>query len=129
MELAQNIRWIRLLSGKTQDEFAKIVGSNRAAYVTYETGRTIPNELILSKIAAIAGISIRELESTDLKTLNINVVNPDTKQMEYVLTPGSETIEVKELKERLSDLEKEAQKLQAENNLLKELMSSQLEKR
>lgn len=129
MELAQNIRWIRLLSGKTQDEFAKIVGSNRAAYVTYETGRTIPNELILSKIAAIAGINIQQLESVDLKTLNINVVNPDTKQMEYVLTPGSETIEVKELKERLSDLEKEAQKLQAENNLLKELMSSQLEKR
>ena len=139
LRIGANIRWIRLLAGDNLAVFAQKIGINGKVPADslsgYEKGRSQPNKLVLSRIAKIANITLQQLETTDLSKMDINVVNPDTKEMEFKLTTGKETEQVKDLEKKLeetkkqkSELEMEALKLRAENNLLKELVSKQLEK-
>lgn len=116
--LAHNIKWVRLLSGKKQGEFAELIGATKDTLYTYESGRSRPNDLILSKISDIAKVSIDDLINSDLRNKQINVVNPDTKKVEYTL---SNNTQVQELREMLIRME-------AENKLLKELLEKQLQK-
>ncbi|HEY9703296.1 MAG TPA: helix-turn-helix transcriptional regulator [Allocoleopsis sp.] len=115
---SHNLKWVRLLSGKTQAEYARQIGVSKEAYYTYESGRTIPNEYILSKISTISKISIDELLNKNLRESQVNVINPDTKEVDFTLTNSTQ---VQELKEMLIRLE-------AENKLLKELLEKQLQK-
>jgi transcriptional regulator with XRE-family HTH domain len=126
LQIGSNIRWIRLLRGETQEQFGRQIGCSKDALATYEKGRTIPNELIKSKIATIAGITIEELETQDLKNKTINVINPDTKLVEFTLrntTPDNGTDEKEqELMKRIIELETEVK-------VLKEMNDKLLEKR
>ena len=51
-------RRIRTIRGdRTQAEFAKIVGVSRAALANYETGRTIPSDFVILKMANAVGVA------------------------------------------------------------------------
>ena len=77
LHLSDNIRYIRLLSGKTQTEFAELVGATKDTLYTYEKGKAKPNELVLSKISKIAGVTLEQLLEKDLKKQEIKVIDPE----------------------------------------------------
>ena len=108
--LATNIKWIRLLKGLSQAEFGHLLGVSKDAVYTYEVGRTVPNAALLSKIATMAGVSISDLAKKNLKDLTVNVINPDTKKVEFTLAPNGANQQEKELKhlqEMLAEKEKQ----------------------
>jgi len=110
LHLAKNIKWIRLLSGKKQTEFAVILGITDDQLYTYESGKAKPNSVVKGKIATIAGITIEDLENTDIKKQTVQVINPDTKKVEFTLAPNGANQHEKELKhlqEMLAEKEKQ----------------------
>ncbi|CAB4140678.1 HipB Predicted transcriptional regulators [uncultured Caudovirales phage] len=123
LQISQNIRWLRLLSGLRQDDFAKKIGCKSGALRTYENGRTVPNELIQQKLCELYGITQHELNNADLKKKEIHVINPDTKSVEFTLTNTTQTNgKEQELSVRVIELETEVK-------LLKELIEKLIEKR
>lgn len=124
MQLAENIKWIRLLKGLSQAKFGDLLEVSKDAVYTYEVGRTVPNAALLSKIATMAGVSISDLQNKDLKNQTIHVINPDTKKVEFTLAPNGanqQEIELKHLRELLK-AEKE------KNELLKQLVEKSSKK-
>lgn len=109
LHLAGNIKWIRLLSGKKQTEFAVILGITEDQLYTYEKGIAKPNSVVKGKIAAIAGITLEELEKTDIKKTTVQVINPDTKKVEFTLAPNGANQHEKEL-EHLRQMLQEKEK-------------------
>lgn len=110
LHLAKNIKWIRLLSGKKQTEFAVILGITEDQLYTYENGKAKPSSVVKEKIATIAGISVTDLEELDIKKRTIQVINPDTKKVEFTLAPNGANQHEKELKhlqEMLAEKEKQ----------------------
>lgn len=110
MQLAENIKWIRLLKGLSQEKFGGLLGVSKDAVYTYEVGRTVPNASLLSKIATMAGVSISDLENKDLKSQTIHVINPDTKKVEFTLAPNGanqQEIQVEHLRQLLQEKEKQ----------------------
>lgn len=57
LHLFNNIRYIRLLAGKTQTEFGELIGCSKDSVYTYEKGKATPDELILSKISKMCRYS------------------------------------------------------------------------
>ena len=123
-KLAENIKWIRLLKGLSQAEFGAIFKVSKDAIYTYESGRTVPNAAILSKLATMAGISISDLENKDLKQLDVNVINPDTKKVEFTLAPNGANQHEKEIEHLRELLKAEKEK----NELLKQLVEKSSKK-
>lgn len=109
LHLAKNIKWIRLLSGKKQTEFAVILGITEDQLYTYESGKAKPNSVVKGKIATIAGITIEDLENTDIKKQTVQVINPDTKKVEFTLAPNGANQHEKEL-EHLRQMLQEKEK-------------------
>jgi len=108
LHLAKNIKWIRLLSGKKQTEFAVILGITEDQLYTYESGKAKPNSVVKGKIATIAGISVEDLEHTDIKKQTVQVINPDTKKVEFTLAPnGANQTELEHLRQMLAEKEKQ----------------------
>lgn len=110
LHLAENIKWIRLLSGKKQTEFAVILGISEDQLYTYEKGKASPNSVVKEKIATIAGITVTDLEKLDIKKRTIQVINPDTKKVEFTLAPNvanQQEKELKHLQEILAEKEKQ----------------------
>lgn len=77
--LAQNIKLIRQLSGKTQTEFGQKLEATKAMIVSYEIGKAQPSSLFLSRLSKYAGVSVKEIESKILKEDDI-----DKTQLEKV---------------------------------------------
>lgn len=126
MRLAENIKWIRLLKGLSQAEFGAIFKVSKDAIYTYESGRTIPNAAMLSKIATMAGVTISDLENKDLRKLDINVIDPDTKDMMYTLATKTTANQhdVEKLKLEAQHLRELLKVEKEKNELLKQLVSS-----
>lgn len=116
--LHNNIKFIRLLSGKKQQDFAKELGITRDQLYTYENGKANPNEFILLKLANIAAVSLEDLLTKDLKNRTVNVINPDTKKVEFTLAPNGANQLEKELQHLRELLKAEKEK----NELLKQLV-------
>jgi transcriptional regulator with XRE-family HTH domain len=71
-----NIKLIRSLTGKNQEEFARLIKSNASNIKTWETTKTLPrNELIYSKIAELAGVQVNDLKDKklDIKDIKLKV--------------------------------------------------------
>lgn len=66
LHLGQNIKLIRGLLGKTQTEFAKMVGENLSNLKTYENTSIKPKVHIRKRIASMAGVSVADLLHKDL---------------------------------------------------------------
>ena len=76
MQLNNNIKLIRELSGMTQNDFADLFGNvSKDMLYTYESGKANPNELFKSRVAMIAGIDIKSLETVELKESDIKLVS------------------------------------------------------
>ena len=123
LQLPSNIRLIRLLAGKTQEEFGRMMGANKARQFTYEKGIAEPDELYLSRISAFAGITESDLRSAKLSESNIFIKDPETKEtdMEFALMPITNGQGVSELQAQLKEMELKVAQLEAQNNLLKEI--------
>lgn len=110
LHLSANIRLIRVLAGKTQDEFADLLGepATKDMIYTYERGMVKkPNKIILQRISNIASITLDQLMNKPLSEEEVNVIDPETKQMEFKLTSNVKSSEVlAELKEVIKQKEK-----------------------
>lgn len=73
LHLSQNIKLIRGLAGKTQPEFAKIIGEKLSNLKTYENTPTKPKLHVQKRIAEIANVSIKDLREKDLSEKDIKL--------------------------------------------------------
>lgn len=73
LHLGQNIKLIRGLLGKTQPEFAKLIGLKLSNLKTYENTSVRPKVHIRKRIAAIAGVSVADLLQKDLTENDITL--------------------------------------------------------
>lgn len=73
LHLSQNIKLIRGLAGKTQPEFAKIIGENLSNLKTYENTSTKPKLHVQKRIAEIAGVTVKDLREKDLSEKDIKL--------------------------------------------------------
>lgn len=56
--LVEQLKKLRLTKNLTQEEFSKILGTNRATLANWETGRTEPDATTLSNIASFFNVSV-----------------------------------------------------------------------
>lgn len=61
--LNERLKQIRKAVNKTQKEFGKILGVNRDAYASYETGRVIPSELFIKHLCDTFNVNEEWLKS------------------------------------------------------------------
>ena len=62
---------IRALRGDdTQANFAKKIGVTRSALANYETGRTVPNDMVILKIANVTGVDPSSINSGEAYTFD-----------------------------------------------------------
>lgn len=59
--LSQNLKTLRLNRGFTQNDIAGVLGLNRSTYTYYEMGKTLPDILVLHKLARFYDISLDAL--------------------------------------------------------------------
>lgn len=100
-KLASNLYWIRLLSGEPRKKFAERIGTSGDKLYTYESGRTRPNELVLHNICKLVGITLEQLEYSDLREYDIKVLNPETRDMEFILSQNQEKTQATEMQKRM----------------------------
>lgn len=73
LHIAGNIKLIRSLAGKTQPEFAIIIGENLSNLKTYETKGVMPKPHIQHRIAKIGGVSLHDLINKPLTPDDIEI--------------------------------------------------------
>ena len=66
MAIAENLKYLRKISGWTQEQFANEVGIKRSLVGAYEEGRAEPRLQTLSRIAEVLGVSTDGLINKDL---------------------------------------------------------------
>lgn len=93
LQLGRNIKYIRLLKGWTQAEFAEKIGSKSDNVYVYEKGKANPNTLVLQRISQVAGVSVDDLLNKDLSQIPINVKDKDSQAVEFQFSPAAAEIE------------------------------------
>lgn len=78
MQINDNIKLIRELSGKTQVEFAELIKTNVSNLKTYENTNVRPKAYLILNICKYAGISADDLENRKLYPEDIRL-NDDEK--------------------------------------------------
>lgn len=73
LQIGENIKLIRGLAGKTQPEFAIIIGEKLSNLKTYETKDIPPKLHVQHKIAKIAGVSLEDLQGKKLTPDDIEI--------------------------------------------------------
>ena len=74
--IAQQLIYIRTMTGLTQPQFSKLMGIQRASYANYESGRIVPKEDFLRRAAQIFGVAPEVLlypEENLLQSANIRL--------------------------------------------------------
>ncbi len=61
VHINEKLRELRIKSGYTQNQIAKILNIDRSTYSYYETGKTMPDVTVLLTLAKIFNISLDEL--------------------------------------------------------------------
>lgn len=72
LQIAENIKLIRQLSGTTQAEFGAKFDATKAMIVSYEKGKAQPNFLFVDRLAKHAGLQTDRLMKTRLKEEDID---------------------------------------------------------
>lgn len=76
--------------GKTQDEFAKLIGENLSNLKTYENTSVKPKVHIRKRIAAMAGVSVADLLHKDLTEDDIHLMGEkDEKDKRHENAPSN----------------------------------------
>lgn len=77
MQLNDNIKLIRELSGIKQKDFAKLIKTNVSNLKTYENTDIRAKAPVLAAIADIAGITVEELEKKKLTHKDVTITLPE----------------------------------------------------
>jgi len=64
--LAQNLKYLRTKSGKSQEELAKELGINRTTWAHYENGSSDPPAMLVKKVAELYSLTADDLLNADL---------------------------------------------------------------
>lgn len=123
MQLNQNIKLIRGLSGVKQQVFADAIGTNLSNLKTYESTDVRPKENIILRIAEIAGIEVNDLEKKKLTHKSITIDHSKLKKAKKVVSHGSD---VNELSESLVYHDKYIALLEKENEKKSEIITLSL---
>lgn len=75
MQINDNIKLIRELSGKTQAEFAELIKTNVSNLKTYENTNVKPKAYLILNVSRFAGISSEDLENKKLQPEDINLLD------------------------------------------------------
>lgn len=67
INLQQNLKYLRKLSGKTQQEMADVLNMEKGTYASYEEGRCSPKIMGLITISDYYGTSIDVLVRKDIE--------------------------------------------------------------
>lgn len=112
LHISTNIKKIRRLQDKTQEEFSKLLGVSIAMQKSYESGKANPDIVYIERLAALSGISFTDLmnmevplhrivekveEKAEAKdTTDAKVVKPDTldslTQANLILAEANKTL-------------------------------------
>ena len=65
--IASNLKYLRLMNKKTQDDIAKLCNKKNTAISNWEKGIREPNSIDLAKISNYFNISIDDLIKEDLR--------------------------------------------------------------
>jgi transcriptional regulator with XRE-family HTH domain len=87
LQTPQNLRLIRVLSEKTQDEFSRKFGISVAMLKSYEGGKAKPDHLLLSRISKAFNISIDDLKNKELTEEDIVPMEDKVEKVETKSTP------------------------------------------
>lgn len=125
MQINDNIKLIRELSGKTQVEFAELIKTNVSNLKTYENTNVKPKAYLILNISKYAGVSADDLENKKLypEDVKFNDDEKDERDGNYKKSPADpiaiyeRIIEEKEARRR--DAEAWAQKMEAHYNDMK----------
>lgn len=131
LHIAQNIRRVRLLKGDTQPQFAKrigIKGVTNDMVSSWERDIVPPNEVIIERIAKIAGVTAEMLMNEDISHKITEVLDPETKQMEFKITPINGVNQHEQELEHLRELLKERDERLKEKDERIKLLTQLLEK-
>lgn len=134
LQLAENIRLVRVSMKLTQEDFAEKFNSTKGKIYTYEKGKANPDRLLVKEIAEFAGVTADDLQNKKLKRqdLNFTAVNystrpPKGKQEEAQKNQNdSEAILV--YKELVKQLQETVKQLQEQVKQQKELIDKLLQK-
>jgi phage repressor protein C with HTH and peptisase S24 domain len=86
LHLRQNLRLIRLLSGKTQTEFGSPFNATKAMVVSYEKGKANPDNLFISRVSKYAGVTIDDLMNKQLSEEDIHIKEEKEEKEDDFLT-------------------------------------------
>lgn len=111
-----NIKLIRSLTGKNQDEFARLIRSKTSNIKTWETTKSLPrNHIIYKKIAELAGVSIEQIKNKTLEEKDIKLQVEKVENDTTIITP-------KRYIKMLEDDKLRA--IQREDNIMKQLVAN-----
>lgn len=82
MQINDNIKLIRELSGLTQKEFAELIKTNISNLKTYENTDVRPKAYIVLNVSRLAGISASDLETKKLQAEDITIKVPKVEKVE-----------------------------------------------
>lgn len=121
MNYLNNLRHVRKLLRKTQADFNEY-GFNKGKVQSYEDGRSQPRIEFLILLKNLSGISIDDILTGDLgnmpqyslKKSHTNIVSEPKSN--YLSPSEAEKINISALLEKVTDLEKRLQKVEAQLN-------------
>lgn len=95
--LEENIKRARKLAGLSQKDVAGLLGVTPSTYCGYETGKRKPNALMISKIAAILGVTgdyLLDIESAKPKAAPVTLSQDETELLSIYRSMNNATKKV-----------------------------------
>ena len=77
--LSSNLKYLRNINGKTQEEVASACNKKNTAVSNWEKGIREPDAVDLSVLSNLFNVSIDDLMIKDLRNENINIKNNDNE--------------------------------------------------
>jgi transcriptional regulator with XRE-family HTH domain len=132
LQLNNNIKLIRELSGLKQKDFARLIKTNLSNLKTYENSSVRPKANVLAAICDYAGITQDDLENKALTHKEINIPDSEVEKVEtrqegnFLL--GSVTLQdhISVWKQWKDDLEQKYQDAKADKERLTDLIEKNL---
>lgn len=103
--LGENIKKIRRKWRMNQEEMADFFGITRVAVGNYEKEKNIPNAFIIVELQNLTGINANDIIYTDLDENNIPSEPLSNKSGEQITETESSDTRLRELEERMAELE------------------------
>ena len=69
--ISKNLKLIRLILNKTQDDFGKMFNATKSMISSYEKSKAMPDELFIARVCKLAGITETDILTKELKEENL----------------------------------------------------------